>query len=156
MRSKAGEFAKLAGAEEQWTATQRQKNTAIRRRFFTPLDSKIRFAFRVMPVPIIINLRDGNYEFNPPLNAARRRRNVKKPKLVSAQAACRRAYREAGANSIHAWLGGSLSETNTQRKRHINFRADSASRRRENAALFRPVADSQFQAASAYQKLASY
>src|SRR3974377_23212 len=106
MRSKAGEFAKLAGAEEQWTATQRQKNTEIRRRFLTTLpDSKIRFVFRVMPVPIDINLTDENHEFDPPLNAARRRRNIKKPKLVSAQAACRHAYREAGANPIHAWLG---------------------------------------------------
>ena len=72
----------------------------------------------------------------PRCTPARRRRNVKKPKLASAQAACRRAYREAGANSIHAWLGWSLGETNAQRKRHINSRADSAARRRENLLSF--------------------
>jgi hypothetical protein len=52
IRSKAGELAKLAGAKEHWTATQKQKNTEMRR-FLTMLqDSKIRFAFRVMSVPI--------------------------------------------------------------------------------------------------------
>jgi len=54
-------------------------------------------------------LRDENYEFDPPLQAARKRRNVKKPKLISAHAACRRAYRETGANSMHA-LAGMVAE----------------------------------------------
>jgi hypothetical protein len=50
------------------------------RRFLTTLqDSKIRFAFKVMPVPIGYKFADENYEFDPPLPIARRRRNVKKP-----------------------------------------------------------------------------